>query len=211
MKLIKLLPFILIALCSCDRANDGAVLQSMQSDECRKELVGDCAWYAKCLETQYPCGDAAYAIGYGGKYCARFTAKQWVSPKTKNWVDKTRTCLQQTLIGYLDANPAASCSDIRRKAFDSHPGCYTSEPNSFCYLDLRDITGIYFTLDLRERFSGESLRQMKAVINQCLLAFTGRIPADSSGFMDQDDTAQRQRLFQQLLDKTEYLLASPAK
>ena len=202
----KLFPIIIIlSLYGCDGRVDNAREASIQGDPCRSALVGDCDWYARCLEPQYPCGAEAYAIGYGAKYCARFSAKKWASPQTSAWVAKTRSCLQQSLIRYLDANGAASCDDIRHAAFASHPDCYTSDPDSFCYLDVRDITAIYFTLDLRERFNGEALGQMKSVIQQCLAKYGGGQTAKGAraGFLLDEDVAGRRQVMEELLQRTD--------
>ena len=205
MKILALLTFMLLS--ACDYGSNPSSTKGIESDLCRQTLVGDCSWYAKCLESQHPCGADAYAVGYGQKYCERFTQKSWLSPNTTKWVDKTRSCLQRAVISFLDENPKATCIEIRHAAFDSHPDCYTGSPDSFCYLDIRDISAVYFTLDLKERFKRESLVQMQAVVKQCLAVYAGR-SGKVSLVNEFDDGTMEERiaLFEDLLKKTSKML-----
>lgn len=36
-------------------------------------LAGNCSFYSMCVEKRVPCGPNGYALGYGGKYCIKFT------------------------------------------------------------------------------------------------------------------------------------------
>lgn len=106
--------------------------------------AASCDFY-RCREADADnaCGPRGYYIGYGLKYCERFTKvlRPRLSAAGKRWLDKTRVCLME----HVDRNIPfdAPCAEVKRSAFDSHPGCYVK--GGLCFLppgDWMKIMGI---------------------------------------------------------------------
>ncbi|EGD72369.1 hypothetical protein PTSG_00389 [Salpingoeca rosetta] len=131
--------------------------------------VGACTFY-NCVDEQTQCGPSGYAIGYGLKYCDKFTAAQSsFSDQGKVWVAETKQCLQQELEDYVTAmqrDPGASfpfdkaqCDSMRRAAMNSHVKCYTGGSVSVCSLRVSDWVRILKTI--HEAFGDAFLNTVK--------------------------------------------------
>ena len=109
---------------------------SNQSANCN-ELVqnGTCDFYEKCIESKSFCGPTGYAMGYGTRYCKKFTKYIDVfPPKGQEWIRKTLICLKKALVPFEDEK---DCKVIFNAAFDSHPQCYFEA--GFCDLFLDPV------------------------------------------------------------------------
>lgn len=116
-----------------------------QPEDCSR-LVGSCEFY-RCRDRRHPCGEDGYYMGYGYKYCQRFTSLEpSLSAPARDWLRKTLLCLQV----YVDRNIPynADCTTVKAMAFDSHPDCYVG--SGVCFLDVDDWTAIWNTIDLQD-------------------------------------------------------------
>ena len=107
------------------------------------DLIGSCDYYL-CRERQHPCGEAGYYKGYGYKYCERFSQLEpRLSAPGKDWVRKTLRCLQE----HIDRNVPTDtpCPQVRKSAYDSHPGCYVR--GGVCFLDPNEWLDILSVID----------------------------------------------------------------
>jgi hypothetical protein len=108
---------------------------------------GGCQFYA-CRESEGPCGPRGYYLGFAEKYCERFlgTLAPRMSPAGRRFLSDARDCLMR----YVDENLAtdAECSDVKRRALDSHVACYHN--NGFCALPLSDKLLLYSAVDLSD-------------------------------------------------------------
>ncbi len=149
---------------SSDEAREAARLS------CQNPEPGTCTFYASCLENSIACGPNGYALGYGAKYCSRFLAEDRFSADGALWRDITLTCLQRSLIDYVDPAVAsdATCEEVKDVAFDSHPVCYTQPEMSVCDLSFSDWNVIRQTVDTGDVFSGDGIRQVLSVMRRCL-------------------------------------------
>lgn len=129
-----------------------------------------CGFYVECLENFYPCGVNGYAIGYGYKYCNRFSSdnmSECMDDAGDEWVNSTLSCLQQALLPITESNDTSdfSCRSIKVDAFDSHSICYTGgglpsplEP-SVCFLPYSDVRCILGTIDPKDLLSPLGLQE----------------------------------------------------
>jgi hypothetical protein len=108
---------------------------------------GGCQFYA-CREAESPCGPDGYYLGFAVKYCERFlgTLAPRMSPAGQRFLADARDCLMR----YVDENiaPTDACSDVKRRALDSHVACY--HDNGFCALPLSDKLLLYSAVDLAD-------------------------------------------------------------
>ena len=143
---------------------------------CRTPPLPDdhCGFYTRCLDAAHPCGPDGYARGYGAKYCHRFDSKaDELSAAGDAWLNSTGACLQQALVPLL-WQPDATCAQIRRRAFDSHPICYTggqgARPTapSICLLPDSDVRTIAETVDRKDALSPWGIEQEARVWRTCV-------------------------------------------
>lgn len=148
---------------------------SFAQEELREECYSpplpnsDCGFYVDCLEQYFPCGSSGYAIGYGFKYCQRFTSEttsQCMDSAGHDWVNSTLTCLEQALVPIIESEiNDISCQSIKLDAFDSHPICYTGgggsipTSSSICFLPPSDVKCILSTIDNEDLFSPLGLKE----------------------------------------------------
>jgi hypothetical protein len=126
-----------------------------------------CHFYSACLETQEPCGNDGYAIGFGERYCYAFKNANF-SAKGEAWRDNVMECLQKELVPQLSASPTLACTALTDFAFASHPACYTEPGHSICYLPPRDLASVFATIGLGEALKLRTLDQMRRVVGTCI-------------------------------------------
>jgi len=102
-----------------------------------------CGWYRQCIAKMFNCkGQTEYAISYGEKFCNLYGQSQSsFSPKTRQWINAVRKCLQVALVPVLHiCQVKPTCEDIKRTAFKSHVPCYVKAYQGFsvCNLDPSD-------------------------------------------------------------------------
>ncbi|KAF2197222.1 hypothetical protein GQ43DRAFT_425006 [Delitschia confertaspora ATCC 74209] len=128
---------------------------------CTNPAENTCAFYSDCLEKKMKCGDEGYPIGYGMKYCKKFTkARPQLSAKGKAWITKTMLCLQRNLIPFATGQQGGTCARLKDFAFGTHPGCYVS--SGVCTLPPSDWEVIISTVSIKELFG--SLEALKATL-----------------------------------------------
>jgi hypothetical protein len=166
-----------------------AVSSTAIASPCSK-YVGSCEYYA-CLDQEVlSCGDLGYALGYGKKYCERFTALQFAPHRTALeeeafpavgavWRDRVKVCLMNELEHYVGNQDALSCGELRSFAFKSHPHCYTRSP-SFCELSLENATRVGLTIEPRTLIAQESIDQIRDTATICVRDLSERITKASS-------------------------------
>ncbi|MFZ9595676.1 MAG: hypothetical protein ACO3A2_06310 [Bdellovibrionia bacterium] len=130
---------------------------------------GDCQFYPQCLEESHECGAKGYALGYGHKYCMRFSEQQKFSSQGKRWVLTTRQCLQDSLVPFVTPPwQKDRCEEIMDVAFDSHPNCYTQNGSSICDLPIPDVILIVETIQKPDLVSPRGLKQILSVAQTCV-------------------------------------------
>jgi hypothetical protein len=129
-------------------------------------IAGNEATFYVCAEETLQCGPSGYPIGYGKKYAERYYRKTrpWMSPAGQQWIDDVLVCLQEELRAAIDSETA--CADVRTIAFDTHPDCYLAA--GFCELPFLDWLAVFATIDPRDWFSADFLRQVRDVADSCL-------------------------------------------
>ncbi len=140
------------------------------ADICTKPKAGQCGFYAQCIESKYKCGADGYPLGYGAKYCDRFSAlsPNDLSPKGLVWRDHTLVCLQQRLADLLvTSHNVNTCGDLKTYAFRSHVGCYTQPFAPVCDLAVGDWFTIATVVDLKEYRDSSGRDQVLEVIRKC--------------------------------------------
>ena len=135
-------------------------------------VANECNFYEKVLEERYPCGEAGYAVGYGGKYCRAFDAsRNEFTVKGNKWRIATMKCLINSLRKFLlgnYANESVSCDEIKEYGFDTHPTCYTAGSPSFCDLNLKDYKAILGVIQKKDLLSKLGRKQIAQVARICL-------------------------------------------
>lgn len=104
------------------------------------------------------CGASGYPRGYGARYAQRFyrETRPRMTARGQAWIDDVLICLQLELRERIDVQ--TSCSDLRRIAFDSHPGCYIEA--GFCTLHPWDVLNVVWTVDATDWLSADAARQL---------------------------------------------------
>lgn len=113
------------------------------------------------------CGANGYPIGYGLKYCNKFTAaRPEMSSKGQAWVTKTMLCLQKALVPFATGQKRESCDALKKDAFATHPGCYIA--GGVCTLPPTDWAIIVKTVSLAELFGSlDALEQTLKTMEGC--------------------------------------------
>lgn len=136
-------------------------------EDCAR-LVGSCEFY-RCRQRRtgntHPA--TAYYLGYGLKYCLRFSqqTRPRLSRAGQIWLDQTLLCLQEHIqrsVPY-DAPPDV----VKRSAFDSHPHCYVA--SGLCLLPPSDWMAIWASIDS----SDNELRQVLVTAIDCAASLGG--------------------------------------
>jgi hypothetical protein len=154
------------------------------SDDCAN-LVGSCEYYACIDQNRLSCGEQGYSLGYGQKYCEKFSSIDFpetattfwgeVFPSNGNlWRDNVRSCLQANLESWYATASKKDCSTLRTFAFNSHPDCYTTGP-SFCELIPDNVLRIGLKIQINDLFKAETLRQIQATSRICVAQLDERI------------------------------------
>lgn len=168
---------------------------SFAADRC-SALVGSCEYYSCIEEERLSCGESGYALGYGQRYCEKFSAINFIPsfpnaeaqvfPVAGNdWRDEVRTCLQEELEDFFFASEGPEvkdCSALRTFAFDSHPRCYTSGP-SFCALKPQSVIRIGLTIDAPDLLTAESQKQIFDTAAICEQQLQERIDSERNYFI----------------------------
>ena len=138
--------------------------QSLTEDE-------TCDFYLTCLEDEYHCGPDGYPVGYGHKYCSKFTDHLAdFSESGQLWIKKTLVCLKQTLLPLVGKDDT-TCQIIHDAAFDSHPKCYAL--NGFCdlFFDpvhiLQNVKGLLNVYEIKDLTQLISIKQMVQTAGLC--------------------------------------------
>ncbi len=166
----------------------GLLLADSYNDDCA-ELIGSCEYYECIDQERLSCGDDGYALGYGKKYCERFSAidfqenappfsGDFYPAKGNEWRDNVRSCLQVSMEAFFASDEAKDCSALRTFAFDSHPACYTGAP-SFCELTPENIVRVGLTIQLNDLFKTESQKQIRDTARICVTQMDERIDSES--------------------------------
>lgn len=134
--------------------------------------------------------NSGYALGYGDKYCHRFSSASTMNcldDEGDIWVKSTTVCLQQKLVPLLDTDKSdLSCRYIKTSAFDSHPICYTggggavpTDP-SICFLIPEDWKCVLGTVDKIDLISPLGIQQEIEIASICVeqLRAAGYCPKD---------------------------------
>jgi hypothetical protein len=134
---------------------------------CKAPRHNNCSFYSACVETNIPCDEDGYSLGFGEKYCTGFKNASF-SPKGDAWMVSVMYCLQKALVPYtMAAHASTSCADLQDFAFNSHPACYTKPGNSICFLPPSDVLTVLDVVGLNELFSARTLKQMAGVVKTC--------------------------------------------
>lgn len=142
-------------------------------------------------------GSSNYALNYGFKYCNRYeTNLRKFSRAGREWIAKTRTCLQQVLAPHIAGN--YTMADLKEFAFESHTRCYVD--SGVCELSPSDWLQIVSTVkdallsevlktgqnvvstgaECTARIAKAKLNDFKGTISQAIRQFTE--------MFDDDDT-----------------------
>jgi len=151
--------------------NRGVIADTNTSDTlCSDPPRGQCQFYRDCLEARYHCGPAGYPLGYGEKYCEKFSQSQdRLSSKGQIWMLDTMECLQRYLVPDATSGEVSpsSCDALKEKAFDSHSICYVRD--GLCTLELHDYLVIFEIVGVQGLFgSWDSVREVLQAAQGCL-------------------------------------------
>ncbi|KIK63333.1 hypothetical protein GYMLUDRAFT_41047 [Collybiopsis luxurians FD-317 M1] len=128
-----------------------------------------CVFYAACLEPHFHCGPDGYPLGFGEKFCTKFSLPGNVGrllDKGQEWMWDTMACLQRALVPELEepvppgssSSQSEACKTLETKAFSTHAPCYLS--SGLCSLSPKDwaviveIIGVKTLLKSWEAFEG---------------------------------------------------------
>lgn len=129
-------------------------------EDCAQHL-GTCEYY-RCRERRHPLGPTGYYLGYGGKYCDRFSTvtRPTMTTAGQGWIDCTLSALQQFLENSVPYD--ADADTVKRQAYDSHPGAYVG--CGVCSLPPGDMTRLENTVDSEDM----EISQVLSVAASCL-------------------------------------------
>ncbi|KAK7056706.1 hypothetical protein VNI00_002423 [Paramarasmius palmivorus] len=143
--------FTTVGVASSGLPDHTDVVYSSRRDTCSSPPLRSCAFYSDCLEAHFQCGPNGYPIGYGLKYCTKFSTPENLarfSQKGQDWMWDTMHCLQTALVPDLQtpATAPGACEKLEEKAFGTHAQCYVS--SGLCtlppsdWLVIVDIVGL---------------------------------------------------------------------
>ncbi len=118
------------------------------ADYIGQEGCASCGYYACRDEArEVPCGPDGFPLGYGERYCNRFSliTFEHVSPAGQLWLTEVRECLQVEFDALSDE---LTCEDLAEAAYDTHPECYVQ--TGFCDLPWTDVLQVGATIDLSD-------------------------------------------------------------
>lgn len=93
---------------------------------CSNLTCDSCLFYANCREARYHCGPPGYPVGYGAKFCPKFSDDcAQMSARGQTWMFDAMQCLQRALVPEATGTKAGvTCGSIKTEAFGTHTGCY---------------------------------------------------------------------------------------
>ncbi|KAJ3732716.1 hypothetical protein DFJ43DRAFT_291867 [Lentinula guzmanii] len=136
------------------------------SINCTSPPPHTCTFYSACLETHFHCGPEGYPLGFGEKFCTKFSSPENVgrlSRKGEEWMWTTMGCLQRALVPELDIHKVSktgpdsgirmenACKALEEKAFSTHAPCYLS--SGLCSLPPKDWVVIVEIIDVKTLLS----------------------------------------------------------
>jgi hypothetical protein len=136
---------------------------SLESIAGREAELYECA--ERWVNGGLGCGESGYLLGYGAHYARKFyeETRPRMSRRGKAWLDSVLVCLQHDLRDSIGVG--SSCEEVRRTAFDQHPACYVE--SGFCTLSIPDLFQIPATINGRDLFSQDGLRQVLSIAPMC--------------------------------------------
>jgi len=88
-----------------------------------------------CMEDDNNCGKRGYYIGFGYKYCTKFSKYiNKFSLTGQFWLFDAKVCLQKATLEV--SRKGLSCRQVKKASFKSHVPCYIDA--GFCDLPLKD-------------------------------------------------------------------------
>jgi hypothetical protein len=116
------------------------------------------------------CGRQGYLIGFGKKYCDRFSANlHGFTPAGINWVTCVRQCLIDRLTPYYDKYPYSefhtSCAALEQTAYDSHVDCYID--CGFCNICTNNKWVLWKAFDIGDFLSIVAWEQIREILKRC--------------------------------------------
>ncbi|KAF4610711.1 hypothetical protein D9613_007295 [Agrocybe pediades] len=170
MNLTGISRFILLSMGGIWAVRGDAVTSDSTESLCSDPPRGQCDFYRDCLEARYNCGPDGYPLGYGEKYCNKFSQSQdRLSAKGQKWMLDTMECLQRTLVPDATGAEGASadCKALEDQAFDSHSVCYLQ--NGLCSLEPQDFVAIVEIVGVQGLFgSWDSIKEVVQAAEGCL-------------------------------------------
>ena len=131
------------------------------SDSPCVELTDSCEFYS-CIEEELKCGKRGYPIDFGMKYCNQYDRKiKYFSKLGSEWVQKTKTCLINKIIGIENLK---SCDDLKKQAFKHHSPCYLDA--GYCELTSDDKTAVLYIIQ-SSLFNSGVIREGFKLVKQC--------------------------------------------
>uniref|UniRef100_A0A914VCW9 Uncharacterized protein n=1 Tax=Plectus sambesii TaxID=2011161 RepID=A0A914VCW9_9BILA len=116
------------------------------------------------------CGKQGYLIGYGKKYCDRFSANlhRFTSAGIK-WVSCVRQCLIDSLTPHYDLYPYSeshsTCGALEQAAFETHVDCYIN--CGFCNICIDNKWALWKSYDIGDFVSLIAWEQVRQVAQKC--------------------------------------------
>ena len=157
---------------NCENGCIQCTSDPMCRDVCTNPPLQSCAFYLNCMEEKVKCGSSGYALGYGLRYCIKFS-KLLVSfsPEGQTWIWNTMNCLQKALVTSLK-NCEKNCTILKKTAFDSHPMCYVD--NGVCNLPPQDWAAIV-TIVGKDLLNLDGFIQALKTTPQCVSTVLGKV------------------------------------
>ncbi len=172
-----------IGIEKCDKCNDCDICQSdpMCRDTCLNPPFRSCLFYEDCMESKISCGANGYAIGYGKKYCTKYSNRlSSFTSQGQDWIHETMNCLQKALVTPLQ-NCDSTCETLRQIAFASHPSCYINA--GVCDLSANDWYQIFTTV-AKDLFNEDGFIQAIKTTKDCLPTIINRIENQLASTID---------------------------
>jgi hypothetical protein len=136
-----------------------------------------CLQYHVLDEQILSCGPQGYALGFGARYCDRFSALgiSDLSAQGLAWRDATRACLLEDFTAIATDSEEPTCRDLKIRAFQSHPPCYTDPLGqrggqnriSFCKLEPRDVLRVLQVVEPLDLLSPLAIQQNVRIAGLC--------------------------------------------
>ena len=147
----------------------------IDTKSCLGELISNhkCDFYDICIEPYFQCGENAYPLNFGKRYCERSLQFVEEFPKeSQDFVKKNLVCLKENLKDVVSNPSNYNCERIRDVGMARHADCFFE--SGFCqFMDPKNenicgfVKGLWKVFQVKDMADFMALREMTETLKLC--------------------------------------------